>query len=101
MTSGAWSLIFAGLFGGLLGAIFYGGLWWTIRLGAVSQRPAVWFLGSLLARMSIAVLGIYGVGRHSLPRMLICLLAFVSTRPLAIWLGRPARRGRGLARGMP
>jgi F1F0 ATPase subunit 2 len=38
----------------LLGAIFFGGLWWTVRKGASSEQPAFWFLGSLLLRMSIA-----------------------------------------------
>ena len=32
----------------LLGAIFFGGLWWTVRLGVASRRPALLFLGSML-----------------------------------------------------
>ena len=47
--------------GVLLGAIFFGGLWWTVRKGVSSQRPALWFLGSLLLRMSIALAGFYFV----------------------------------------
>ena len=39
----------------LLGAIFFGGLWWTVRKGISSKQPALWFLGSLLLRMSIAL----------------------------------------------
>ena len=27
----------------LLGAIFFGGLWFTVRKGVSSQRPALWF----------------------------------------------------------
>jgi F1F0 ATPase subunit 2 len=27
----------------LLGAIFFGGLWWTVRKGVSSKRPALWF----------------------------------------------------------
>ena len=37
--------------GGLLGTMFFGGLWWTVRTGVSSQRPALWFLGSLVLRM--------------------------------------------------
>ena len=40
--------------GVLLGAMFFGGLWWTVRNAVSSQRPALWFFGSLLLRMSIA-----------------------------------------------
>ena len=39
------------LAGLVLGAIFFGGLWWTVRKGLSSQQPALWFLGSMLLRM--------------------------------------------------
>jgi F1F0 ATPase subunit 2 len=44
--------------GVLLGAIFFGGLWWTVRKGVSSEQPALWFFGSLLLRMSVALAGI-------------------------------------------
>ena len=47
--------------GVLLGAIFFGGLWWTVRKGVSSEQPAFWFFGSLLLRMSIALAGFYFV----------------------------------------
>ena len=48
--------------GVLLGAFFFGGLWWTVRKGVSSERPALWFFGSLLLRMSITLAGFYFVG---------------------------------------
>ena len=66
--------------GVLLGAVFFGGLWWTLRLGLASQRPALWFLGSLLARMSVALLGFYFVGGDQWERWLLCLLGFILSR---------------------
>ena len=66
--------------GTLLGAIFFGGLWWTVRKGVSSRWPALWFLGSLLVRMSIAVIGFYLVGRGHWERLLVCLLGFVMAR---------------------
>ena len=50
----------------LLGAFFFGGLWWTVRKGVSSQRPALWFFGSMLLRMSIALAGFYFVGRRDI-----------------------------------
>jgi F1F0 ATPase subunit 2 len=44
-------LVLAGGAGVLLGAFFFGGLWWTVRRGLSSKRPAFWFLGSLLLRV--------------------------------------------------
>ena len=51
----ALGLVLAWVTGALLGAMFFGGLWWTVRKGFSSQRPALWLLGSLLLRMSIAL----------------------------------------------
>jgi hypothetical protein len=36
-------LVLAGSAGLLLGAIFFGGLWWTVRKGLSSKRPALCF----------------------------------------------------------
>jgi F1F0 ATPase subunit 2 len=66
--------------GVLLGALFFGGLWWTVSLGLSSQRPALWFLGSLLARMSVALIGFYFVGGEQWERWLLCLLGFILSR---------------------
>ncbi len=43
----------------LLGAIFFAGLWWTIRHGLSSRRPELWFIGSMLLRTSLTVMGFY------------------------------------------
>lgn len=72
-----------------LGAIFFAGLWWTIRKGVASPRPALWFLGSLLLRTSIVLAGFYVVGRGHWERMLLCLLGFVVARFVVTWLTRP------------
>ncbi len=51
--------VLAGLAGLLLGATFFGGLWWTVRKGLTAKQPALWFLGSTLLRMGIALVGFY------------------------------------------
>jgi F1F0 ATPase subunit 2 len=64
----------------VLGAIFFGGLWWTVRKGVSAKNPALWFLGSMLVRMSIVLLGFYLVGRDDWQRLLACLLGFIIAR---------------------
>ena len=43
----------------LLGAIFFTGLWWTIRHGLSSRRPGFWFICSMLLRTGFTVTGFY------------------------------------------
>ncbi len=68
---------FAGL---LLGIVFFGGLWWTVRKGILSQQPLLWFLGSLIVRMSTVLVGFYLVGRGHWERLLACLIGFMIAR---------------------
>ena len=72
----------------MLGVFFFGGLWWTVNKGISSQRPALWFFGSLLLRMSITLLGFYFVGREDWQRWLLCVLGFVLARHIVKWLTR-------------
>jgi F1F0 ATPase subunit 2 len=82
-------LVLAGGAGVLLGAIFFGGLWWTVRRGLSSKRPAFWFLGSLLLRASIILAGFYFVSGGHWDRLLACLLGFVMARFLVTRLTGP------------
>ena len=83
-------LILAWAVGVWLGAIFFGGLWWTVRKGLSSRRPALLFVASLLLRMGMAIAGIYWVGREigqlAWQPLLLCLLGFVLARPLVLRL---------------
>jgi F1F0 ATPase subunit 2 len=72
-----------------LGAFFFGGLWWTVRKGVSSQRPALWFFGSMLLRMSITLAGFYFVGHENWERWLLCLLGFILARFVVQELTRP------------
>jgi F1F0 ATPase subunit 2 len=73
----------------LLGAIFFGGLWWTVRLGVASRRPAFLFLGSLLLRTVVVVAGFYFVGDGHWQRLLACLFGFVIARFIVTWVAGP------------
>ena len=77
-----------------LGAVFFGGLWWTIRKGVSSRRPTLWFLGSLLLRTGLAVAGFYLVSGGHLERLLLCLLGFIMARLAVTWLTRSPKESR-------
>ncbi len=80
--------VLALLAGLVLGAIFFGGLWWTVRKSLASQRPALWILGSLMLRMGITMTGFYFVADGHWERLLLCLLGFILARLLVIGLTR-------------
>lgn len=63
-----------------LGAIFFGGLRWTVRKVISAKHPARLFLGSLLLRMSITLAGFYLVSDGHWQRLLLCLLGFSVAR---------------------
>ena len=88
------TLAMAGLCGGALGAIFFGGLWWTVRRGVSSKHPALLFLGSMLARTGIVLSGFYLASCGHWDRLLLCLLGFTIARPILTWLSRSPVRDR-------
>ncbi len=83
-------LCLAVLAGAALGAIYFGGLWWSVRRAASSRRPALSMLVSALLRMGIALGGFYLVADGNWKRLLLCLLGFVVARAAVTWLLRPA-----------
>ena len=72
----------------LLGAFFFGGLWWTVIKGVSSPRPALWFFASMLLRVSVTLPGFYFVGGEDWRRWLVCLVGFVLARLAVKWLTR-------------
>jgi F1F0 ATPase subunit 2 len=83
-------LLFAWGIGVLLGAIFFGGLWWTVRKSLSSERPASWIFASLLLRMGVTLTGFYLVADGQWQRLLLCLLGFIMARLVVTWLTRPS-----------
>jgi len=81
--------------GGVLGALFFGGLWWTVRHGVSCKQPALWFLVSSLLRTSAAMAGFYFAAGGDWQRLLVCVLGFVMARPVVTWTTRPPRDAPG------
>jgi len=76
------SLILAGdlLAGVLLGAFFFGGLWWTIQMRSPSEWSGLLFAGSLLIRMAVALTGFYALSHGDWRRLVACLAGFLLAR---------------------
>ena len=72
------------------GALFFGGLWWTVRKGVSSPRPVLWFFASLLLRTGITLFGFYLVSGDHVERLLLCLFGFVMARVVITRLTKPA-----------
>lgn len=78
----------AGLAGLVLGAWFFGGLWWTLRRSLLSDRAALWLLGSLLLRVGVTLAGFHLAGGGQWQRLLACLAGFVLARMLVLRMTR-------------
>lgn len=86
MMSEIGPFVLAWLVGLLLGGIFFGGLWWTVRVIMVGKRAAAWLIGSLLLRMGIALTGFYLVAREHWQYLLLCVVGFMMARAIVKWL---------------
>jgi len=69
--------VFAGI---VLGVLFFGGLWLTVRKGLDSKNATLIFMGSLVVRMAIVLLGFYYVGADNWQKMMACLGGFLIAR---------------------
>lgn len=70
----------AALVGMIVGIVFFGGLWWTVRRALSSGQAAIWFSGSFLARTAIALTGFYFAAQGDWRRMLGCVAGFLGAR---------------------
>ena len=81
--------------GALLGAFFFGGLWWTVQKGITSSRPELWFLGSLLLRTVVILAGFYVVAQGHWSRLVASILGFLVARIIVVnWLSGPSPKAK-------
>ncbi|MEO6410078.1 MAG: ATP synthase subunit I [Burkholderiaceae bacterium] len=83
---------FAGLAGLVLGAFFFGSLWWNLRRTLASPPSVGWHLIGLLVRMAVTLLGFYAVGAGQWERLLACLVGFLVARFAATRMARSWER---------
>jgi F1F0 ATPase subunit 2 len=79
-VSGIGIMVGALVAGMLLGAVFFGGLWWTVNRTLTAAVPAVWFGLSALVRMAVVVSGLYCCARLGLPSLMACLCGLLIAR---------------------
>lgn len=84
MMNEALKMIIAFIVGLALGALFFGGLWLTVRKAVTTAKPAFLILGSFIIRIALVLIGFYFIGTDSWQRLLIALLGFLIARFLAI-----------------
>ncbi len=88
-------LAMAGVAGLALGVVFFGGLWLTVNRGTASKRPALWFIGSILLRMSVVISGFYFVSGGHWEPLLTCLVGFAVARHIVMRLTRSLEEAQG------
>ncbi len=69
----------------LLGTLFFGGLWLTVKKAVTSKKPAMIVLGSFAFRIGITLAGFYFIGAGNWQRLLLLLLGFIAARFLVIY----------------
>jgi len=91
MMTEPWLLVLAWFAGALLGAFFFGGLWWTVNKSLASDQPTLWLFASFLLRMGVTMTGFYWVAGGDWQRVLSCLVGFIMARLLVARLTRLPR----------
>lgn len=76
MSTIVWPLI-VGL---LLGVLFFGGLWFTVKKLTTAKMPAVLVLGSFVFRIGIVMAGFYFIGLGDWKKLVVCLIGFIAAR---------------------
>lgn len=81
VDSSLWIVVpLSGLAGMVLGAFFFGGLWWTVRLSLASPRPGLLVAVSLVLRLGVVLAGFYLVASGQWQPLSACLLGFIFAR---------------------
>jgi len=77
-------MILAFIAGLILGTLFFGGLWFTVKKAVTAKIPALWIFSSFFFRIGITLVGFYFVSSGDWKRFLICVAGFIVARTLVI-----------------
>ena len=70
----------------ILGTLFFGGLWLTVKKAVGSNYAALLISVSSLLRTGVVLAGFYFVAEGYWQRLLICVLGFITARFIMMWL---------------
>ena len=68
------------LAGFVMGTLFFGGLWVTVKKAVAAKIPAIWFFCSFILRVSVVMLGFYYISPRGWKPLVISLLGFIFAR---------------------
>ncbi len=79
-------IVWGGVFlvGSVLGLLFYGGLWWTVRRLPRVRHPSLWMLSSFVLRVLVTVTGFVLLAAGDWQRLGIALLGFLLVRLIMV-----------------
>jgi len=77
--------------GCVLGTLFFGGLWLTIKKMKTTKMPSLFFIASFVFRMGVVLMGFYFVAANNWQNMLICLLGFIVARFAVTHFTKPSQ----------
>ena len=77
-------MILAFIGGLLLGTLFFGGLWFTVKKAVTAKVPALWIFSSFFLRISITLVGFYFIGAGNWQRLIVSVIGFVVARFIVI-----------------
>jgi len=80
------NLIWAFIVGLLLGILFFGGLWITVKKIINSKTPGLLMVGSFVLRITIVLAGFYFIGLGDWKKLIACLIGFMVSRFTVIYL---------------
>jgi F1F0 ATPase subunit 2 len=66
--------------GGIAGAVFFGGLWLTVKRIITARQPALLMIGSLIIRAAIVMVIFYVASAGEVMRLMACLVGFMLMR---------------------
>jgi F1F0 ATPase subunit 2 len=93
-------IVIALISGLILGIIFFGGLWLTVKKTLGTKYVVLWFLASTFTRTAIVLTGFYFVAKGNLTQLLISVLGFVAARFLVLWTTKQLEQKEILAAGV-
>ena len=77
-------MILAFIGGLLLGTLFFGGLWFTVKKAVTAKVPALWIFSSFFLRISITLVGFYFIGAGNWQRLIVSVIGFIVARFIVI-----------------